>query len=1091
MWEVVAVAADPTGLIIREGQELTSEKVEERLTLGAKVKELDLQGERLRFQLIAGRGPPTGWATVKVRDKDLLRRTNWRPSSHLADDHFIRCGPPESGCELANPQPDKMKEIYLRPLEFIVQPRQISVHKAPSTKAAVVGKLMRDEKVLGFPQGSWLKLRDAPGGWALLGPPDDPALHPSGAKLEVSRVVAEAAVLRWEKVPAKAVQYNVEWANSDDMKDVTVGVDRETKTTVRMRGLPPEAELKGRLVVRILTEDEAVGGKVFATLRGEWEDMETERAVDEVEESNNCIDNFSNFRGKCMDCPCEVFVMAGVQEQQCNHMQFEELLCRRCACPCVRHTIIGELVVNWHRRKPGVTAEKPQASKPQPSKPFQPPPRAQAALPSPKPEAASWKESDFKRWRPEDAGDGDRVKFVLDHIAQATTLYETLGVAPSSEEKQIRSAYRHISLHIHPDKVQNRGEKDLVEQAEAAFKIVCSAYDMLNDPGQRASYDRSIRVLAKPTIVAKTSRTDLTGMSFLKKFLGKMKNNNFDLKQKPKGDWEDEGGGVYVRAVGVKATIRHVVSGEELVLKRLDKGISLNMLKKLIVREMKRGPESRIELSKEDGTEITDTYRVSQSETFILVGISLGPPVEVEVCLCHAHTGARLKLKVLDTASMAEVRAKAAEALEVSAGELRLGCRASNKERFQPFEDEELLNGREQLLLLGVEIQMILTVEEATELQAELRDSYGAEWFQKQLDSMLEECPLPECLSSRGFGEQFAELVKRAQQAILVKHGFDGPKGVFNMYAAFKEVGGHPDVVKLTWEIDQQLRITSGGRMWISVPLTLEACPCICVTLEASVLVRVALESCFSWSDQPPLHLVVPAQSTVGQVHEAAAKRLDAQADELQLVHGEEFEPYDLSQPIGGVRTFKVLGKDLPQDEEDPPLDARWEGYGQVLGEGEPWAPSWMEVKLPAQSAVGRVREALGWRLGIEAAYAARFAWGESFEAPAEEELLTSSCRLRVFGVALPEAEAPKSLDAAGLGRAEGGDQKPRSMKVSVLSHGCLRDVREAAAKKLGVELDTVQLLHLDGVQACNDAEPVGGHRRLKILGVDLPEGDQ
>lgn len=1074
VWEVVAVAADPTGVIVREGIELTSEKVEQRLTLGAKVRQLELQGERLRFRLIAGRGPETGWVTVKVREKHLLRITDWRPSAPVEDDHFERVDAEGGASALVAPHPEKMKDIYLAPLQYEVLERVATIYKAPSTKATAVGKLQRGDKVAGFQQGRWLKLREAPGGWVLTANKEaEPLLGLVGFKLEVIRAVAEAAVLRWSKVPARAVQYRVEWAAAADTDSPTLGLDRETRTMARMHGLPPDSELRARLTARIFTEDEMYGGKAFATLVGDWEEMDTERAVDEIEESNNCIDNFSNFRGTCMDCDCSGFVMAGLGDQTTSY-DFADLLCRRCSCQCLRHTIIGELVVGYGR---GRAARRPAPQPPPSSKPL-PPPRAQAALPA---SPGAWREAEHKTWRPEDAGEADRVKFVLDHIAQASTLYETLGVAPSVEDKEVRKAYRHISLHIHPDKVQNRGEQELVEQAEAAFKIVCSAYDVLNDPGQRASYDRSMQAIRPVAGTAKGgSRKDLTGISFLKKFLSKVKNFGWDLKQKPKGDWEDQGGGVYARSVGVKATIRHAVTGEELVLKKLDKGITLKGVKRLIVKETKRGPESRIELCGTDGAELQDSYRLNQSETLVLVGISLGPPVEIEVCLSHADTGARLKVKVPDTSSLQEVRAKAAEALQCEQQDLRLGCRATNRARFAAFEDEtELLNGRTQMLLLGAEIQMVLTVEEATELQTELRDAYGSEWFQKHLDSLLEEYPLPDGLGERGFKESFGKLVKRAQQAILEKHGFDGPKGVFNMYQAFSEVGRHEDVMRLTWEIDQKLRVTSNGMLWQAAQVTLESCPCMRVTVESSVLVRVLLEPAFSWSEQPPLRVTLPAQSLVRKVHEAAAAQLGAQLEELQLVQGEEFEPCEASEPIGERRSFKVLGRDLPQEpQEEPPAPA--EGPWAVLAKGAAWRPRFLQVALPLQSSVGQLREAAARSLGVRVE-AMALVHGEDFATPEDGEPVGERRRFLVFGLELPQEEEPQAE--------AGEEQQAGSLRLTVLAHATVRQVREAAAAKLGVAPEALQLLQCEGLQVCGDEEPLGRQRSFKVLGVELPAG--
>src|ERR1700751_2335522 len=62
--------------------------------------------------------------------------------------------------------------------------------------------------------------------------------------------------------------------------------------------------------------------------------------------------------------------------------------------------------------------------------------------------------------------------------------YEVLGVKPDASDEQIRSAYRKLAKKSHPD--LNPGNK----QAEARFKEISVAYDLLSDPEKRARFDR-------------------------------------------------------------------------------------------------------------------------------------------------------------------------------------------------------------------------------------------------------------------------------------------------------------------------------------------------------------------------------------------------------------------------------------------------------------------------------------------------------------------------------------------------------------------------------------------------------------------------
>ncbi len=62
--------------------------------------------------------------------------------------------------------------------------------------------------------------------------------------------------------------------------------------------------------------------------------------------------------------------------------------------------------------------------------------------------------------------------------------YQTLGVARTAGDAEIKTAYRKLAMTYHPDR--NNGSKD----AEEKFKEITEAYDVLRDPDKRAMYDR-------------------------------------------------------------------------------------------------------------------------------------------------------------------------------------------------------------------------------------------------------------------------------------------------------------------------------------------------------------------------------------------------------------------------------------------------------------------------------------------------------------------------------------------------------------------------------------------------------------------------
>lgn len=66
----------------------------------------------------------------------------------------------------------------------------------------------------------------------------------------------------------------------------------------------------------------------------------------------------------------------------------------------------------------------------------------------------------------------------------ARSLYDVLGVPRGASEEEIRAAYRRLAKRYHPD--FNAGDRT----AEARFKEVSAAYEILGDAEKRARYDR-------------------------------------------------------------------------------------------------------------------------------------------------------------------------------------------------------------------------------------------------------------------------------------------------------------------------------------------------------------------------------------------------------------------------------------------------------------------------------------------------------------------------------------------------------------------------------------------------------------------------
>lgn len=64
-------------------------------------------------------------------------------------------------------------------------------------------------------------------------------------------------------------------------------------------------------------------------------------------------------------------------------------------------------------------------------------------------------------------------------------LYAVLGVAPNASDDEIKKVYRSLAMRYHPDRNDAPG-------AEARFKAVTKAYEILSDRARREEYNQSV-----------------------------------------------------------------------------------------------------------------------------------------------------------------------------------------------------------------------------------------------------------------------------------------------------------------------------------------------------------------------------------------------------------------------------------------------------------------------------------------------------------------------------------------------------------------------------------------------------------------------
>lgn len=73
VWQVVGGTATG-GVLVRAGKGVCTARKDKRLEVGSRVRELELEGDRLHYQLVTGAGPSSGWVSTKLKGLDLLLR---------------------------------------------------------------------------------------------------------------------------------------------------------------------------------------------------------------------------------------------------------------------------------------------------------------------------------------------------------------------------------------------------------------------------------------------------------------------------------------------------------------------------------------------------------------------------------------------------------------------------------------------------------------------------------------------------------------------------------------------------------------------------------------------------------------------------------------------------------------------------------------------------------------------------------------------------------------------------------------------------------------------------------------------------------
>lgn len=76
------------------------------------------------------------------------------------------------------------------------------------------------------------------------------------------------------------------------------------------------------------------------------------------------------------------------------------------------------------------------------------------------------------------------ILLISSYTLQAQDHYKVLGVSRNASDKEIKKAFRKLSMKYHPDRNQDRPS-----WAKKHFSEVTNAYDTLKDAEKRRAYD--------------------------------------------------------------------------------------------------------------------------------------------------------------------------------------------------------------------------------------------------------------------------------------------------------------------------------------------------------------------------------------------------------------------------------------------------------------------------------------------------------------------------------------------------------------------------------------------------------------------------
>ena len=111
-------------------------------------------------------------------------------------------------------------------------------------------------------------------------------------------------------------------------------------------------------------------------------------------------------------------------------------------------------------------------------------------------------------------------------LKPSSTHYQVLNVKPSATRKEIKAAYRTLSLTYHPDKSDH-------PQSTELFKRINEAYTVLTDKAKRKAYDEDILIDTNEELCTDANSLEMFVMNSFRDFI---LDTNLDTDEKEQFD---------------------------------------------------------------------------------------------------------------------------------------------------------------------------------------------------------------------------------------------------------------------------------------------------------------------------------------------------------------------------------------------------------------------------------------------------------------------------------------------------------------------------------------------------------------------------